>query len=63
MKNRSSRYDINRPRRRHGHKYTKYKLCLSFMMVICVNPHLSNIWSSIHDKVKQHWGWLYTQLG
>ena len=28
MKNRSQRYDINRPRRIHGHKYTKYK-CVS----------------------------------
>ena len=27
MKNRSQRYDINRPRPRHGHKYTKYKIC------------------------------------
>ena len=26
MKNRSSRYDINRPKPRHGHKYTKYKM-------------------------------------
>ena len=26
MKNRSHRYDVNRPRLRHGHKYTKYKL-------------------------------------
>ena len=24
-KNRSHRYDINRPRSRHGHKYSKYK--------------------------------------
>ena len=23
MKNRSHRYDINRPRSRHGHKYSK----------------------------------------
>ena len=28
MKNRSSRYDINSPRRRNGHKYTKYKICI-----------------------------------
>ena len=28
MKNRSSRYNINTPRRWHGHKYTKYKICL-----------------------------------
>ena len=27
-------------------------------MVICIKQHLSNIWSSIHEKVKQHWGWV-----
>ena len=43
MKNRSRRYDINRPRRRHGHKYTKYKMCLDIMMVICIKQHLSKI--------------------
>ena len=32
MKNRSHRYD-NRPRPRHGYKYTKYKMCLSIMVV------------------------------
>ena len=52
MKNKSYRYDINRPRSRHGHKYTKYKICLSIMMVICIKKHLSNIWNSIHEKVK-----------
>ena len=26
MKNRSQIYDINRPRPRYGHKYTKYKI-------------------------------------
>ena len=26
MKNRSSRYSINRPISRHRHKYTKYKM-------------------------------------
>ena len=31
MKNRSSRYDINRPSRRHGYKYTKYKTGLDIM--------------------------------
>ena len=31
MKNRSHRYNINRPRLRHEHKYTKYKMCLSIM--------------------------------
>ena len=42
MENRSERYDIDRPRSRHGHKYTKY-MCLSIMMVICIKQHLSNI--------------------
>ena len=58
MKNRSHRYDINRIRRRHGHKYTKYKTCIGIMIVICIKQHLSNILSSIHEKVKQHWGWV-----
>ena len=43
MKNRSSRYDKNRPRCRHGHKYTKYKICLNIMMVISVRQHVSYI--------------------
>ena len=43
MKNRSSRYDINGPRRTHGHKYTKYKICLDIMMAICIKQHLSDI--------------------
>ena len=33
IKNKSHRYNINRPRPRHELKYTKYKLCLSIMMV------------------------------
>ena len=48
-KNRSHRYGhIDRPRSRHGHKYSKYKTCLSIIMIICIKQHLSNIWSSIH---------------
>ena len=39
-KNRSQRYDINRPRSRHGHKYTKYEICLSMIMI---KQHLSNV--------------------
>ena len=58
MKNRSYRHDINRPRSRHGHKYNKYKKRLSMMMLLCVKQHLSNIWSSIHEKVKQHRDWV-----
>ena len=55
MKNRSQRYYLNRPRPRHGHIYTKYKMCLNIMIGICTKQHLSNIWSSINEKIKQHW--------
>ena len=43
LKNRSHRYGIKRPRPRHGHKYSKYNMCLSIMMVIRIKQHLSNI--------------------
>ena len=62
MKNRSQRYDINRPWPRHGHKYPKYKMCLSLMTVICIKQHLGNILSSIHEKVKQNWGWVEKRI-
>ena len=58
IKNRSQKYDINRPRSRYGHNYTKHKMCHSPMMIIYIKQHLSDIWSSIHDKVKQHWDWV-----
>ena len=58
IKNTSHRYDINRPRLRHGHKGRRYKKRLSMMMLICIKQHISNIWSSIYQKVKQHWGWV-----
>ena len=50
MKNSPYRYDINGPRSRHEHKYTKYKMCLCIMVVICIKQHLSNILGSIHEK-------------
>ena len=34
MKNRSHRYDINRPRSSHGHKCSKYKKCLTKMRLM-----------------------------
>ena len=58
IKTRSQIYDINWSRPRHGHKYTKYKMCLSIIIFICIKQHLSNIWSSINEKVKHHWGWV-----
>ena len=52
MKNRSPRYDINRPKSR----YSTHKKSLK-MLLICIKQHISNIWSSVHEKVKQHWHW------
>ena len=43
MKNRSQRYDINRPRPRHRHRYTKCKMCPGIIMIVCIKQHLSNI--------------------
>ena len=58
MKKIPHRHDINSPKSRHEHKYSKCKKCLSMMMLICIKKHLSNIWSSSHEKVKQHWDWV-----
>ena len=38
-KNRSHRYNINRPRCRHGRKYSKYStyiMCLTMMMLVSI---------------------------
>ena len=42
MKNRSHRYDITRPRPKHGHKYAIYKMS-QFNMTICIKQQLRNI--------------------
>ena len=39
----SHKYGINRPIPKYGHKYTKYKMCLSTMMAICIKQHLTDI--------------------
>ena len=51
MKSRGHRYDINRPKSRHGHKYSKYKRFLSMMVFTYIKQHLSNIWNSIHETL------------
>ena len=33
-------------------------MSFNIMIVIGIKQHLSNIWSWIYEKVKQHWGWL-----
>ena len=52
IKNRSYRSEINRPRSRHEHKYSKDKKCLNMIILLCIKQHLSNIWNSIHEKGK-----------
>ena len=63
MKSKSHRTDINRYRSSRGVNVVNIVnivniKCLSMMMLICIKQHLSNIWSWIHEKVKQHWGWI-----
>ena len=44
IKDRSHRYDIIRPRSRHGHNCSKYKKCFDMMMLIYIKQQLiSNI--------------------
>ena len=47
----SHRCDIYRPWLWYGHKYSEYKTCLSLIMLTFIKQHLSNIWSSTHEKV------------
>ena len=35
--------EINRLRPKPRHRYSKYKMCLRVMMVICIKQHQSNI--------------------
>ena len=58
MKNRSHSYDINRRGPRQRHRHTKYKVSRYDDPYKCNKQYFSNIWSSIHEKVKQHWGWM-----
>ena len=55
-KNSSYRYDLSRPRSRHWQKDSKYKRCLNMMIPVCTKQHVSRLSSSVHEKVKQHWG-------
>ena len=51
VKNRSYRYERNRPRSRDRYKCSKYKKSFSMMILICINQHLSKLRSSIHEQV------------
>ena len=50
-KNRSHRHDINRPRPRHGHRYSKYRKCLSMTMLICIMQPLSKFVAQFRNKL------------
>ena len=84
----SCSYEMDWPRSRHGHKYTKHNMSLNIirggsraaatskmekhsildvaaaldshliMIVICIKQYPSSIWSSIHEIVKRHRGWV-----
>ena len=41
------------PRSRHGQRYSKYKKCLSMMMLEGIKQKLKNIWSWNHEKVEK----------
>ena len=33
-------------------------VCLCKIVSVCNKQHLSNIWCSVREKVKQHWDWV-----
>ena len=47
IKNRLFGYGINKPRPKHGHKYTKYNICHNTLMLIYIS---SNILATIKAR-------------
>ena len=61
MKNGSHRYDTDLDVDMDANIVniqSKDILRVTMMMLIFIKHNLGNIWSSIQDKVKQHWGWV-----
>ena len=61
MKNGSHRYDTDLDVDMDANIVniqSKDILRVTMMMLIFIKHNLSNIWSSIQVKVKQHWGWV-----
>ena len=61
MKNGSHRYDTDLDVDMDANIVniqSKDILRVTMMTLIFIKHNLSNIWSSIQDKVKQHWGWV-----
>ena len=53
----SHKHNINKRSSKHGRKYSKCKKFLSIMKLICIKQHLSNIWSSVHEKATTRLSW------
>ena len=53
MKNRLHKYDINKCRSRHGHKYTNKKNCDSKMMVICITTFETQFLKKVSNTESQ----------
>ena len=53
MKTRPHIFDISRPKARHGHKYTKYEMCLSMMMVIKLEAQFMKQLSNFEAVLKK----------
>ena len=32
------------------------------MIAVCIKQHVSNLWSSIHEKAKQYWSWVEKKM-
>ena len=60
MKNRSHGYDI---KKNLGvdmdANILNIKYDLAMMMIVCTKQHITNIWSSVCERVKLHWGWVW----
>ena len=35
------------------------KYDLAMLMIVCTKQHITNIWSSVCERVKLHWGWVW----
>ena len=35
------------------------KYDLAMLMIVCTKQHITNIWSSVCERGKLHWGWVW----
>ena len=63
MENRSHRYDINKPRPRHGYRFTINLKCVYCIMMVIFKQHLKDLpstfllvcFSSLKDSTCETW--------